>query len=150
MGNIWHYLQLPDLWVAASAGIVINVAAALLKAERDWLWRKRRASIADLTDTMRPRIEMESGPPFVLLLELRIKECRSDGWVFLVFGVAIHVVIGWLTSSLGLQMRYLLVGMGGCVTVWCVVHATLNCLVAADTQKRLVGQPRPPTGFRGW
>jgi hypothetical protein len=149
MEAIWRYFEQPDFWIAASAGIVVNIAAALLKPERDWLWRRRRASIAALIQTFRPRMEVEPGPPFVLVQELQIKQCRSDGVVYLILGAVIHILVSWLTRSLGVQMRLLLIGMGGCVTVWCVVHATLEFTVAADLQKEIAGAPRPPTSFRG-
>jgi hypothetical protein len=35
MEAIWRYLEQRDFWIAASAGIVVNIAAALLKPERD-------------------------------------------------------------------------------------------------------------------
>ena len=146
---IWQYFQQLDFWVAAVAGIAVNVAAGLLKPEREWLWKRRRASVAHITGAFRGRLEAEPGPPLALLEERHFKEGRSHGFQYLAFGAVVHVLVGWLTSSLGIQMRHSLIGMGGCVTVWCVVHATREFLFASDARKRMMELPRPPTGFRG-
>jgi hypothetical protein len=149
MGGVWQYFQQLDFWVAALAGVAVNAAAGLLKPEREWLWRRRRARIAGLNEDFRERLEAEGGPPVFLLEERSFKEGRSHGFQYLAFGAFVHVLAAWLTDGLDVPMRHLLLGMGGCVTVWCVVHATREFVFASDARKRMLAEPPPPTGLRG-
>jgi hypothetical protein len=65
--NVALLPQQPDFSCATLAGIAVNAASGLLKPEREWLWRKRRAKIAAMKEEFRRLVETEPGRRFSCL-----------------------------------------------------------------------------------